>query len=264
MSAMKDGRSNVPAMNAMAEVLGIVPPYLPDVCRAVAELCSLSDEVQSEVERLGDNQPKELLLRWHPKVMEALNALFFQRSRPALTLGAVTDCYGKEDLYSLEYCSATLHSLRGEAVIGHAVLVRIREQISDLLGTLESDTCLDAELRDLLLWNVRAMLRACDSYERRGATGLRDAYNQTIGALTTNPDLVKRRKSSPDTWQKVTVVLTAVATAFNCVTSVITAIEDASAHPSVEKVLIVPELPPAPGSVVMPTSHTAASSNGPR
>jgi hypothetical protein len=261
--AMKGSRANVPVMNAMAEVFGIVPPLLADVSRAVMELFILADEARAQVEGLSDDEPKELLLQWQPNVMEALNAMFFQRSQPALTLDKVVACYGKDDLVALQFCSATLHRLRRELVIEHDALLRIREQITELLDVLGSDTDLDMDLRNLLLWNVRAMLRACDSYDRRGAAGIRDAYNQTIGALANNPDLVARRKSSPDTWQKVTVVLAAVSAVFNFGTTVFTAVEQATVTPpSIENVIVIPqELPPGTGSVDAPTSHTPV---GPR
>jgi hypothetical protein len=263
--AMKQGRANVPVMHGMAEVLGIDPPLLHDVARAVAEVFALAIEAEGEVRSLGDDEPKELLLQWQPKVMEALNAMFFQRSNPALMLDTVARGYGEGDLVALAFCSATLHRVRRELVIERDALARIREQTTGLLAVLESDTDLDAELRGLLLWNVRAMLRACDSYDRRGTAGIRDALNQMVGALVSNPDLVARRESSPGTWQKVATVLATVSAVVGFGTAVVTAIEKADATPAIERVIVSPgrELPSGTGSVDLPSSHTHAAV-GPR
>lgn len=256
---MKKGRASDGAIYGMAGVLGVDPPLLPDVARAVSEVFDLAIEAQDEVEGLGDEQPKELLLRWQPKVMDALNAMFFQRSTPVLTLGAVAGCYGEDDLVALEFCSATLHRIRRELVIERDALARVREQIADLLAALESDTALDGELRGLLLRNVRAMLRACDSYERCGTAGIRDAVNQTIGALVTRPDLVVRKESSPGTWQKAATVITLLSSLVGLATNVMTAIEKSGPAPAIE--IIVPqvrELPPGASSADPPSSHTHA------
>jgi hypothetical protein len=257
--AMKKGRPNVGVMYGMAEVLDINPPFLSDVARAVLDVFNLAIEAQGEVERLNDEQPKELLLRWQPKVMDALNAMFFQRSSPALTLGVVAGSYGEDDLVALEFCSATLHRLRRELVIERDSLARIREQIADLLVVLESDAALDGELRSLLLRHVRAMLRACDSYDRCGTVGIRDAVNQMVGALVTNPDLVVRKESSPGTWQKTATVIALLTSLVGLGTNVMTAIEKASSAPAIARMVPqVRELPPGTGSADPPSSHTHA------
>jgi predicted RNA-binding protein len=257
LDRMKHARGNVPVMNGMAEVLEIDPPFLPDVARAVAEVFSLAVETEREVQSLGDDQPKELLLQWHPRVMEALNAMFFQRRNPPLTLDVVAALYSAEDLLALAFCSATLHSARRELVIEFDALARVREQIVDLLDVLESDADLDGELRRLLLRNGRVMLWACDSYHWRGAAGIRDAVNQTVGALVNNPDLVARAESSPKSWQKAMTVVAMVTSLVNLGNTVVTAIEKAGAGQPAQIVIVSPrELPPGTGSADPPSPHT--------
>lgn len=259
LEAMQKGRQNVNIMEGMAEVLGIVPPFSSAVARAVSEVLNLAGEAEAEVRALNDEHNKELLLRWQPKVMDALNAMVFQRTSPVLTLGAVAGCYGREDHIALEFCSDALRRFRRELAIERDALDRIRGQIADLLVVLESDTALDGELRGLLLRNVRVMLRACDSYDRCGTAGIRDAVNQTIGALVTRPDLVVRRESSPATWQKTATVIALLSSLVGLATNVMMAIEKASPGPSIEIVTLpVRELPPGVGSADPPSSHTHA------
>lgn len=73
------------------------------------------------------------------------------------------------------------------------------------------------------------MLRACDGYDRRGTAGIRDAYNQTVGALANNLDLLKAECK---------------------------AIHRTDDRPSPRELL------PGTGSVDAPTSHTLAPSGG--
>jgi hypothetical protein len=227
----------------------------------VSDVLNLAVEAEAEVRALSDEHNKELLLRWQPRVMDALNTMFFQRTSPVLTLGAVANCYGREDLFALEVCSDALHRFRRELVIERDALARIREQIAELLAVLESDTALDGELRGLLLRNVRAMLWACDSYDRCGTAGLRDAVNQTIGALATRPDLLVRKESSPGTWQMAITVITLLTSLVGLATNVVTAIEKAGSAPEIEFIMPpVRELPPGTGtgSADSPSSHTHA------
>jgi hypothetical protein len=80
----------------------------------------------------------------------------------------------------LAFCSATFHGATSDLMIELDALARDSQGVDRcLLDVLGSDTDLHAELRGLLLRNVRAMLRACDSYDRPGTAGIRDAVNQT-------------------------------------------------------------------------------------
>jgi hypothetical protein len=256
---MKQSHGNVPVMHGMAEVLGIVPAFLPDVSLAVSQVFSLAVETQSEIQSLSEDHPKELLLRWQPRVMEALNAIFFQNITPPPTLSAIAGRYGDDDLLALAFCSAALHQVRRELVIEQTALALIREQIADLLAVLESDADLDGELRVLLLRNVRAMLWACDRYDLCGTAGIRDAVNQTVGALVNNPALVARRESSPNIWQKVTTVIAAVTATVGLATAVVTAVEKASPATYPEIVIVQDrELPPGTGSANPPSPLTHA------
>jgi hypothetical protein len=237
---------------------------LPDVARGIAEVFSLAAETESEIRSLGDDQPKELLLRWQPKVMATLNAMFFQRSNPPLMLDAVTASYGEDDLLSLAFCSVALHSARRDLEIERDALARVREQIVGLLDALEVDADLNRGLRSLLLRNVRAMLRACDSYDRCGTAGIRDAVNQTVGALINNPDLVARAESSPKSWQKTMAVIALVTSMVNLGTAAVTVIEKAGTGQPAQIVMVPPgrELPPGTGAVDSPPHPHGAAGPG--
>jgi hypothetical protein len=242
LRAMKDARANLPLAQAMPEVLHVNPPLLPDVARALAELMDLPDEVQSEIEALPDDQPKELLLEWQPKVREALNCLVIQTVGPAPSISAVARIYGQEDLRALDFCSAALHQCRAELVIAPDDLARIKRLLSELLDDINSDLGLNDALRIVLLHNVREMLRACDSYERRGVESIRDAFNQTIGALWSNPDAVvaEERKASssskPGTVKKVIATLVTISALINYPISALTIIEAISSGQAVTEI----------------------------
>lgn len=243
--AMQAIRPNLSVSQAMPEILGINPPLVPDLARAMGDLLQLPGEAQREIEKLTGTQSKERLLRWQPKVIEALNCLLFQMASPPLKIGQIAALYGPGDLMALEFCSEALHLAGAKQVVDHDFLTGIRQQISDLLDVLESDSDLQAQLRDLLIWNVRAMLRACDNYDLRGVAGISDAYNQAIGTMVNNWHVVESRHgSSPATWKKVVAVLASVATLLGSSAGVITALEQPSASPAGVELVVLPAGPP--------------------
>lgn len=260
--AMQAIRPNLSVGQAMPEILGISPPLVPDLARAMGDLLQLPSEAQREIEKLTGTQSKERLLRWQPKVIEALNCLLFQTVSPPLQIGQIAALYGPGDLMALEFCSEALHLAGDKQVVDHDFLTGIRQQISDLLDVLESDSDLQAELRDLLIWNVRAMLRACDNYDLRGVAGISDAYNQAIGTMVNNWRVVKSSHgSSPATWKKVVAVLASVAALLGSSAEVITALEHPSASPAgVERVVPV-VLPSGPSAASVPAARGESSAN---
>ena len=200
-------------------------------------------------------------MQWRPKVDEALNCLVFQRSTPPPTIGAVANIYGDRELTSLEFCSEMLHIARTELAFEREALDHVRRLISELLEVLVADCELDADLRELLIENVREMLRACDSYDRRGSAAMRDAYNVTIGSLVNNVHVACQHGSSPATWAKVVTVLGAVSALLGSSAAVVDAIENLSpAHPVLEVVVASRELP---RGMVSPTTPAPVSHQTP-
>lgn len=262
LSRMKAHRPNVHVRDALTEVLGISTPLLHDLVRAVGEVVELPPEVERQVAALPGRHSKERLMQWRPKVDEALNCLVFQRSSPPPTIGAVADIYGDRELTTLEFCSETLHIAQTELGLEGEALDHVRRLISELLEILVADSELDTDLRELLIENVREMLRACDSHDRRGSAAMRDAYNVTIGSLVNNVQVTCRHNSSPATWAKVITVLGAVSALLGSSAAVINAIENLSpAHPVLEVVVAPRQLPKAMVSPAMSTrqSDTPAS-----
>ena len=237
---MKAFRSNVHVRDAMAQILEVNPPLLHDLVRAMAEVLELPAEAERQVAALPGPQSKERLMQWRPKVDEALNCLVFQRSSPPPDIGQVARIYGDGELTALGFCSETLHHARTELAFDREALDDVRQRISELLDVLATDYELDGELRQLLVQNLQEMLRACDSYDRRGSAAMRDAYNITIGTLVNNVHIACRHETSPATWTKVVAVLGVVAALLGSSADLVQAIEKLPSPPPALEVVLTP------------------------
>jgi hypothetical protein len=130
-------------------------------------------------------------------------------------------------------------------------LSEIKKRLTELLDAIRSDATLDPELADLLRAHISSMIRACTNYEFQGSADIRDAYNQTIGALVNNWHIVVRHDDSKTgIWQKVIGVLGALSALLGFGTAVIAALETPSAPPAVE--IVVPTRALLPPTILGP------------
>jgi hypothetical protein len=245
----------------MPEILGISPPLLPDVARALSDLIQLPQLTQFHVRALKTSQSKDRLLRWVPNVEQAIACLLFHPGT-SVTVGQLAAKYSEGDMAWLEACSEALHLAATDKDIPASALTEIRDKIHDLARTLKQDRDLDPGLRDLLLIHISDMFMACNSYPLTGPQGIRDAYNRTVGAmLNVWPDVVEKHKTSPGTWAKAAALMTAVAALIGSSAQVAAAIASPhSAQPAIQQVINVPAQLAAP-AVENPPATTRPSAH---
>jgi hypothetical protein len=208
----------------------------------LSDILNLPIAARQEIELLSDDNPKDLMLRWWPKTVEAIGRL----TGAATPISKIASIYGEGELTSLEFSSAILHHAHHLPGISNEDLVEIKRRLTELLDAIRSDATLNPELADLLRTHISSMIRACTNYEFQGSADIRDAYNETIGALVNNWHIVVRHDDSrTGIWQKVIGVLGALSALLGFGTAVIAALEAPSASPAVE--IVVPTralLPP--------------------
>jgi hypothetical protein len=212
----------------------------------ILELRIQARTVRSEINILGNALPDSTirhLMRWYPDVIQGLKML----SLPDTELGKLKTQIGSDDLEALEECSDLLHRHHPEPTLSDDKLISVGKMVRDLLNLLEKDKVLDVELRSLLLTHAQAMEAALSEADVRGAAGIQKALAETLGSLYLNWPLLARRDSSPDTWQKITVILGAIAAALSFGTAAFQALEapSTSSPPTIENII---EIHP-PGSI---------------
>jgi hypothetical protein len=211
-----------------------------DTAHYVLELSKLPVGAREEVYALRHLLTEAIIdhmLRWYPNVILALSVLV----SPSSKFNTFITRIKPDVLTALEECSELLHIHRPQPTLEEDKLARLRELINDLLDALENDAAIDADLRTLLLRQVRAMEMALLNARIMGAPVVEEALAETIGSLYLNWKLIARWDTSPGTWQKVTAVLSAIAAALSLGTAAIQALEPQppTSRPAIETVIVV-------------------------
>ncbi|WP_017630574.1 hypothetical protein [Vibrio sp. 624788] len=92
-----------------------------------------------------------------------------------------------EALIRLQFCAEELSSFYAEDSLSEEELKNIIEKIETLFDTVYSSDLPDA-LRLALLEEVERLRNAISMYKIKGAKGLKDALQGTIGAVVTNQE----------------------------------------------------------------------------
>jgi hypothetical protein len=176
---------------AWANILGV---ELNDVIvtKAVVELYSLSNEIQSLIKMNGQLN-HELYL----KSFNSINRAFFPLNL-ATTWNSVKQHLNDEALTRLQFCAEQLSQFYAEDTLSEEDLKQIIEKIESLFAAVYSSTLPDP-LRLSLLEEVERLRHAIAMYKIKGAKGLKNALQGTIGSVFANYDeLTASSENNPD------------------------------------------------------------------
>ena len=162
------------------------------VTKAVVELYSLSNEIQSLI-KMNDQLNHELYL----KSFNRINQSFFP-----LNLGAdwksVKGHLTEESLTRLQFCAQELSTFYTEDTLSDEDLKEIIDKTEALFESVYASSLPDT-LRLSLLEEVERLRNAIVMYRIKGAKGLKEALQGTIGAVVANQqDLKDTSEQNPD------------------------------------------------------------------
>jgi len=167
------------------------------VTKAVVELYTLSNEIQSLI-KMNNNLNHDLYL----KSFNRINNAFFP-----LNLGAdwkpVKGHLTEESLTRLQFCAEELSMFYTEDTLSEEDLKEIIEKTEELFSAVYASSLPDA-LRLSLLEEVERLRNSISMYRIKGAKGLKEALQGTIGAVVANQqDLKDSSKDNPDVLKRL-------------------------------------------------------------
>jgi hypothetical protein len=164
-----------------ATVLNADPKNDSEITRKVIALYQLSEEVQSII-RVVEDVNTDLYLSAFPQVEKA----FFP-----LNLGTSWNSYqqhlDKGVMTSLQFCAELLSNRYVEEKISGEELEKITEMINELFQAI-ADSSLNGALRMTLLEEVERLRTALAMYQIKGAKGLKQSLQATIGMVVANQE----------------------------------------------------------------------------
>ncbi|HCH1966146.1 TPA: hypothetical protein NKR26_002434 [Vibrio parahaemolyticus] len=170
-----------PARVVWAKVLNADAKSDSDITRKIIALFQLSEEVQNII-RVIEDVNTDLYLSSFPQVEKA----FFP-----LNLGASWSTYqqhlDKGVMTSLQFCAELLSTKYVEEKISDEDLEQITGMINELFQVI-ADSSLDSALRMTLLEEVERLRTALVMYQIKGAKGLKQSLQATIGMVVANQE----------------------------------------------------------------------------
>lgn len=154
------------------------------VTKAVVELYSLSNEIQSLI-KMNERLNHELYL----KSFNSISRAFFPLNLSSNWSSAkqhLTD----EALTRLQFCAEQLSEFYAEDTLSEEDLEKIVEKTESLFNAVYSSNLPDT-LRLSLLEEVERLRSAIAMYKIKGAKGLKEALQGTIGAVVANQEELK-------------------------------------------------------------------------
>ncbi|HHF3081608.1 TPA: hypothetical protein ACPJ03_004532 [Vibrio diabolicus] len=158
-----------------------VEPNDAEVTKAVVELYSLTHQIQSLI-KMKEGLNHDLYLSSFSRVERALIPLNL-----AASWNNVKVHLSDEALTRLQFCAEELSRFYAEDSLSEEELKNIIEKIEALFDTVYSSNLPDA-LRLALLEEVERLRNAISMYKIKGAKGLKDALQGTIGAVVANQE----------------------------------------------------------------------------
>ncbi|EOX1799798.1 hypothetical protein ACPDQ8_003450 [Vibrio cholerae] len=152
-----------------------------EVTKAVVELYSLTHQIQSLI-KMKEGLNHDLYLSSFSRVERALIPLNL-----AASWNNVKVHLSDEALTRLQFCAEELSRFYAEDSLSEEELKNIIEKTEALFNTVYSSNLPDA-LRLALLEEVERLRNAISMYKIKGAKGLKDALQGTIGAVVANQE----------------------------------------------------------------------------
>ncbi len=196
LSLAKRKPDNKKVREVWAEVIGIENNDIT-VTKAVVELYSLSQEIQGLI-KINDGLNHQLYL-------SSFNHI--DRSFFPLNLGAnwnqVKQHLTDEAITRLQFCAEELSRFYSEESLSEEDLKDIIKKTEELYDSLYKSSLPDT-LRLSLLEEVERVRHAISMFKIKGAKGLKEALQGTIGAVVTNQEeLQKASEDNPDVINRI-------------------------------------------------------------
>jgi len=196
ISEAKNNPDNLKVREVWAKVLNLENDDVI-ITKAVVELYSLSNEVQSLIKMNGQLN-HELYL----KSFNSINRAFFPLTLHA-NWNSVKSHLNDEALTRLQFCAELLSTFYAEDTLLEEDLKQIIEKTESLFETVYSSSLPDT-LRLSLLEEVERLRSAISMYKIKGAKGLKEAMQATVGAIVVNQDDLKSAsESNPDVLRRL-------------------------------------------------------------
>ena len=165
--------------------------------KAVVELYSLSNEIQSLI-RMNDQLNHELYL----KSFNSINRAFFPLNLSA-NWQSVKQYLNEEALTRLQFCAEQLSQFYTEDALSEEDLKQIIDKTESLFNAVYSSSLPDT-LRLSLLEEVERLRSAIAMYKIKGAKGLKEALQGTIGSVVANQEELKSSSdNNPEVLQRL-------------------------------------------------------------
>ncbi|WP_428354144.1 hypothetical protein [Methyloprofundus sp.] len=155
-----------------------------DLTKGVVELYKLSQEIQSLI-KMNNGLNHQLYLSSFVRIDKA----FFPLNL-ASNWSSVKPHLTEEALTRLQFCAEELSSFYSEETISEDDLKDIIDKTDELFNSLYQCSLPDT-LRLTLLEEVERIRNAINMYKIKGAKGLKEALQGTIGAVVANQDELK-------------------------------------------------------------------------
>ncbi len=170
-------------IHVWASVLGIEEDNVL-VTKAVIELYSLSEEIQRLIMMNGDLN-HDLYL----KSFRSIRNIFFPLNLSS-HWGSVSHYLTDEAMTRLQFCAEELSKYYSEESLSKEDLEEIIQKIEDLFEAVSDSTFPDA-LKLSLLEEVERLRHSVRMYTIKGAKGLKQALQATIGTVVTSHEELK-------------------------------------------------------------------------
>ncbi len=167
------------------------------VTKAVVELYSLSNEIQSLI-KMNEDLNHELYLKSFSTIERAFFPLNLSTSWTH-----VKQFLNDEALTRLQFCAEQLSQYYAEDTLSEEDLKQIIEKIESLFEVVYSSTIPDV-LRLSILEEVERLRYSIIMYRIKGAKGLKEALQGTIGSVVANQEELKAASATaPDVLKRL-------------------------------------------------------------
>ncbi|MEX2411647.1 MAG: hypothetical protein WD607_09835, partial [Candidatus Paceibacterota bacterium] len=184
-----------------SEVLDCEEKDDAEITKRVVEVYNLTQDVQRLIKLIPDIN-YDLFLTAFPKIERAIFPLNlnanWKNQKMKLDPGVIT---------TLRFCSEELNKHYSEEGVSEEDLVDVKKQIDELFEIVNSSK-IDPLLRLTLLEELERIRSAIAMYQIKGAKGLSEALQSTIGAIVSKPNEIKElKKQKPKIMDKLFKIL---------------------------------------------------------
>jgi len=183
LSKAKNQRDNKKVREVWASVIGIEDNDI-DITKGVVELYTLSQEVQRLI-KLNEGLNHQLYLSSFSKIDKSFFPLNLESN-----WNSAKQHLSDEALTRLQFCAEELSKFYTEESLSKKDLEDIIQKTEELFNSLYKSSLPDT-LRMSLLEEVERIRNAINMYKIKGAKGLKEALQATIGSVVANHDELK-------------------------------------------------------------------------